>query len=111
MSPTRGWDNETLLANYKKIGRTVANYAAPVWSPSMSRTHWNKLQSCQNAALSIAIGLRMSLSYGKNSSFWLFIKYVTRTTTLRNLILARDMSKKIFGAMRDVERWKAGIII
>ncbi|KAI8126624.1 hypothetical protein CVS40_3402 [Lucilia cuprina] len=39
---TWGMDKETLLATYKTIGRSVVNYAAPVWSPSQNDTH------CQN---------------------------------------------------------------
>ena len=34
---TWGTDKETLLTSYKAIGRSVANYAAPVWSPNVIR--------------------------------------------------------------------------
>ncbi|XP_037811763.1 uncharacterized protein LOC119603706 [Lucilia sericata] len=53
---TWGMDKETLLATYKTIGRSVVNYAAPVWSPSLSDTQWRNIQSCQNAALRTVTG-------------------------------------------------------
>ena len=42
---TWGTDKETLLTTYKAIGRSVANYAAPVWSLNMSNTQWGNIQS------------------------------------------------------------------
>ncbi|KAM7356224.1 uncharacterized protein ACRADG_002028 [Cochliomyia hominivorax] len=47
---------ETLLATYKTICRPVANYAAPVWTPSLCDTQWKNIQSCQNAALRTITG-------------------------------------------------------
>lgn len=51
-----GMDKETLLTTYKTIGRSVVNYAAPVWSPRVSDTQWRKLQTCQNSALRTITG-------------------------------------------------------
>ena len=48
---TWGKDKELLVTTYKATGRAVMNYAAPVWSPGLTDTHWQKLQWCQNAAL------------------------------------------------------------
>ncbi|XP_037827577.1 uncharacterized protein LOC119615640 [Lucilia sericata] len=53
---TWGMDKETLLTTYQTIGRSVVNYAAPVWTPRVSDTQWKKLQSCQNAALRTVTG-------------------------------------------------------
>ena len=53
---TWGKDKELICTTYKTIGRSVANYAAPVWTPSVSETNWSRLQSCQNAALRTATG-------------------------------------------------------
>ncbi|XP_037823665.1 uncharacterized protein LOC119612022, partial [Lucilia sericata] len=53
---TWGMDKETLLATFKTIDRSVINYAAPVWSPSLSDTQWRNIQSCQNAALRTVTG-------------------------------------------------------
>ncbi|KAI8117189.1 hypothetical protein CVS40_10885 [Lucilia cuprina] len=53
---TWGMDKETLLATYKTIGRSVVNYAAPVWSSSLSDTQWRNIQSCQNTALRTVTG-------------------------------------------------------
>ena len=53
---TWGADKETLLTSYNAIGRSVVNYAAPVWSANVSATQWKNVQSCQNAALRTATG-------------------------------------------------------
>lgn len=56
-----GQQKETLITTYKAIGRSVAEYGAPIWSPQLSDTGWNKLQVVQNEALRIATGChRMS---------------------------------------------------
>ena len=41
-----GKDKETLIITYKAIGRSIANYAAPIWSP----------QRTQNSALRTITG-------------------------------------------------------
>jgi uncharacterized protein (UPF0147 family) len=51
-----GKEKETLLTSYKAICRPILNYAAPIWSPQLSDCHWNKLQTCQNAALRAITG-------------------------------------------------------
>ena len=43
---------------YKTIGRSVANYGAPVWSTNASATSIGKIQIAQNEALRIATGSR-----------------------------------------------------
>ncbi|XP_049308657.1 uncharacterized protein LOC125777615 [Bactrocera dorsalis] len=57
---TWGKDKETLLAIYKVIGRSVLNYAAPIWSPGCSGTQIRKLQTCQNTALRATTGCLLS---------------------------------------------------
>ena len=44
------------MATYKAIGRSLVNYAAPIWSPKLSDTQWRNLQTRQNTALRIATG-------------------------------------------------------
>jgi len=56
---TWGKDKETLATTYKAIGRSTANYAAPVWSPCLSETKWRDLQTAQNAALRTITGCHM----------------------------------------------------
>ena len=56
-STKEGQDKETLLATYKAIGRSLIDYAAPVWSTNASLTSFKKLQTAQNAALRIALGV------------------------------------------------------
>ena len=46
----------TLYFTYKAIGRSVLNYGAPVWTPSLSATNWSGLQRAQNNALRVATG-------------------------------------------------------
>ena len=51
-----GQQKETLLLTYKTLGRSIANYAAPVWSTNASDTSLGKIQHTQNEALSIITG-------------------------------------------------------
>ena len=53
---TWGQQKETILITYKAIGRSVANYGAPVWSTNASVTSIGKIQIAQNEALRIATG-------------------------------------------------------
>jgi len=54
---TWGSDKETLLLTYKALGRSILSYAAPVWSPFLSKTHWQSLQAAQNSAERAATGM------------------------------------------------------
>ena len=51
-----GKSKEIIVNTYKAIGRSVINYAAPVWTPSLSKTNWDRLETTQNAALRVATG-------------------------------------------------------
>ena len=42
---------------YKSLGRSIANYAAPVWSTTASESNIGKIQSAQKEALRIITGL------------------------------------------------------
>ena len=42
--------------SYKALGRSIANYAAPVWSTNASDTSLGKIQRTQNEALRIIAG-------------------------------------------------------
>jgi hypothetical protein len=53
---TWGKTKETIMTTYKAIGRSVINYAAPVWTPNVSDSRWNELQAAQNNALRCATG-------------------------------------------------------
>ena len=52
----RGQQKETLLMTYKALGRSIANYAAPIWSINASETNIGKIQRAQNEALRIITG-------------------------------------------------------
>ena len=41
---------------YKTLGRSIVNYAAPVWSTNASESNIGKIQRTQNEALSIITG-------------------------------------------------------
>lgn len=47
---TKGIDRETFVATYNTIDWAVVNYAALVWSVSLSDTQYRIIQSCQNDA-------------------------------------------------------------
>ena len=51
-----GQQKETLLMTYKALGKSIANYAAPVWSINASETNIGKIQRAQNEALRIITG-------------------------------------------------------
>ena len=46
-----GQQEETLLMTYKALGRSIAIYAAPVWSTNASESNIGKIQRAQNEAL------------------------------------------------------------
>ena len=48
-----GQDKETVLMTYSALGKSIANYAAPVWSTNASDSSFKKIQ---NAALRTATG-------------------------------------------------------
>ena len=51
-----GQHNDTLLVTYKAFGRSIANYAAPVWSTNASDSYIGKIQRAQNEALRTITG-------------------------------------------------------
>ena len=50
-----GQQKEALLMTDKAVGRSIINYAAPVWSPNL-HTNYRQIQYTQNEALRIATG-------------------------------------------------------
>ena len=51
-----GQEKETLLLTYNVLGKSIASYAAPVWSTNASDSSFKKIQTAQNAALRTATG-------------------------------------------------------
>ena len=47
---------ETLLLTYNAFGKSIAAYAAPVWSTNTSDSSFKKIQTAQNVALRTATG-------------------------------------------------------
>ena len=52
-----GMDREILLATHNAINQSVLSYCAPVWTPALSKTKWNNLQTSQNAAVKYCPGM------------------------------------------------------
>ena len=51
-----GQQKETLLLTYKAVGRSIINYAAPVWSTNLRDTNYRNIQYTHNEALRNTIG-------------------------------------------------------
>ena len=51
-----GQQKETLLMTYKAVGRSIINYAAPVWSTNLRDTNYRNIKYTQNEALRISTG-------------------------------------------------------
>ena len=51
-----GKEKETIVNTYKAIGRSQSNYCCHIWTPALSNTSWNNIQTAQNAALRTATG-------------------------------------------------------
>ena len=51
-----GKSKETLNITYKAITRPILEYASTIWSPIISNTNMNKLQTIQNSALRTTTG-------------------------------------------------------
>ena len=54
-----GKEKEVIVNTYKAIGQSVLNYCCPIWTPSLSATSWQGLQTAQNSALRIATGCHL----------------------------------------------------
>ena len=51
-----GQQKETLRMTYKAVGRSIINYAVPVWSTNLHDTNYRNIQYTQNEALRISTG-------------------------------------------------------
>ena len=59
-----GQDKEILLMVYNTLGKSIANYVAPVWSTNASDSSFKKIQTAQNAALRTVTGAHKMASIG-----------------------------------------------
>ena len=57
-----GQQLETQAVSYKAIGRSVLNYAAPIWAPLLSTSNRERLQRQQNIALRVVTGCHAAAS-------------------------------------------------
>ena len=51
-----GQEKETLLLTYNALGKSIASYAALVWSTNARDSSFKKIQTAQNAALRATTG-------------------------------------------------------
>ena len=59
-----GQNKDTLLLTYNALGKSIASYAASIWSTNASDSSFKKIQTAQNAALKTATGAhRMASIY------------------------------------------------
>lgn len=86
---TWGKDKETIVTTYKAIGRSIINYAAPIWTPQLSQTSWNKLQTTQNAALRTATGSHLMAHHDHLHTETKLIPVKTHNTLLSRQYLLR----------------------
>ena len=57
-----GQTKEILTSTYKAIGRSILEYASPIWSPIITESNWTRLQTTQNQALRIITGNHLMAS-------------------------------------------------
>ena len=89
---TWGQQKETILMTYKAIGRSVANYGAPVWSTNASITSIGKIQIAQNEALRIATGSHKmsSIDHLHNETEMLTVKQHSDLLSAQYLVQCLD---------------------
>ena len=77
---------------YKAIGRSVANYSAPVWGTNASATSIGKIQTAQNEALRIATGSHKmsSIDHLHNETEMLTVKQHSDLLSAQYLVQCLD---------------------
>ena len=73
------------MMTYKALGRSIANYAAPVWSINASETNIGKIQRAQNEALRIITGSHKMSSIDHIHSETKMLQVEDQTFFLRNI--------------------------
>src|SRR5699024_9671248 len=53
---TWGQQKETMITTYRALVQSTIAYAAPVWAPLISDSHWKRIQATQNSCLRTATG-------------------------------------------------------
>ena len=87
-----GQQKETLLLTYKALGRSIANYAAPVWSTNAGDTSLEKIQRTQNEALKIITGSHKmsSIDHLHSETKMLLVKYHQNLLSVQYLVHCLD---------------------
>ena len=74
---------------YKAVGRSIINYAAPVWSTNLRDTNYRSIQYTQNEALRIATGCHKMSSVDHLHAEAKMLKVMEHSEQLSALYLAR----------------------
>ena len=104
-----GQQKETLLMTYKAVGRSIINYAAPVWSTNIRDTNYRNIKYTQNQSLMISTGcfkmssvdhlyMEASMLKVKEHSELLSAQYLARCLEPENVnfsITAREPPKRM----------------
>ena len=87
-----GQQMETLLLTYKALGRSIANYAAPVWSTNASDTSLENIQRTQNEALRIITGSHKmsSIDHLHSETNMLLVKHHLNLLSVQCLVHCPD---------------------
>ena len=76
---------------YKAVGRSIINYAAPVWSPNLHDTNYRKIKYTQNDALRITTGCHKMSSINHLHTEAEMLKVRERSELMSAQYLARCM--------------------
>ena len=91
-----GQQKETLLMTYKAVGRSIINYAAPVWSPSPHGTNYRKIQYTQNEAQRIATACHKMSSIDHLHTEAEMLKVKEHSEILSAQYMARCLNQKMY---------------
>ena len=69
-----GQDKETLLMTYNALGKSIANYSAPVWSTDASDSSFKKIQTAHNVDMRTRAHKMASIDHLHQESLTLRVK-------------------------------------
>ena len=81
-------DKETIIATSKAIGRSLINYATPIWTSFLSNTQWRILQTTQNNIFRMVTGCveKTNIDYLHKESQMLLVRKHNELLTKQYLI-------------------------
>ena len=94
---------------YNALGKSIANYAAPVWSTNASDSSFKKIQTAQNAALRTATGAHKmaSIDHLHQESLTLRVKDHSDMLSAQYLVNCLEEDHVSHGiTIQDQDPWK-----